>query len=83
MARIVFFASIREELGIEQLDMDITDGIRLSQVIETLTQDRGGIWRSVLTAENVRFAVNQEMVNGDLQVSNGDEIAFFPPVTGG
>ena len=83
MARIVFFASIREKLGSEQLDMDITDGIRLSQVIETLTQDRGGAWRSVLTAENVRIAVNQEMVNGDLQVSNGDEIAFFPPVTGG
>jgi len=36
-----------------------------------------------LTAENVRVAVNQEMVNGDLQVRNGDEIAFFPPVTGG
>ena len=83
MARIVFFASIREELGSEQLDMDITDGIRLSQVIETLTQDRGGTWRSVLTAENVRIAVNREMVNGDLQVSNDDEIAFFPPVTGG
>ena len=83
MARIVFFSSIREELGSEQLDMDITDGIRLSQVIETLAQGRGGTWRSVLMAENVRIAVNQEMVNVDLQVSNGDEIAFFPPVTGG
>ena len=83
MARIVFFASIREELGSEHLDMGITDGMRLSQVIETLIRDRRGTWRSVLTAENVRIAVNQELVNGDVQVNNGDEIAFFPPVTGG
>ena len=83
MARIVFFASIREELSSEHLDIGITDGMRLSQVIETLIRDRRGTWRSVLTAENVRIAVNQELVNGDVQVNNGDEIAFFPPVTGG
>ena len=83
MAHVVFFASIREELGIKELNMDISDNIRLSQVIDTLSREGAENWRSALTAENVRIAVNQELVTGDVRVNNGDEIAFFPPVTGG
>jgi len=83
MAHVVFFASIREELGINELNIDISDDMKLSQVVDTLSREGAGNWKSILMAENVRIAVNHELVNDDVQVNNGDEIAFFPPVTGG
>jgi molybdopterin converting factor small subunit len=36
-----------------------------------------------LTAENIRIAVNQNIIGEDIGVTDGDEVAFFPPVTGG
>ncbi|MGB1686261.1 MAG: MoaD/ThiS family protein [Pseudomonadales bacterium] len=48
-----------------------------------LAVEKGENWREALTAENVRVAVNQELVKGNPRVKPGDEIAFFPPVTGG
>ena len=83
MAHVVFFASIREELGINELNIDISDDMKLSQVVDTLSREGAGNWKSVLLAENVRIAVNHELVNDDVWVNNGDEIAFFPPVSGG
>ena len=83
MAHVVFFASIREELGINELNIDISDDMKLSQVVDTLSREGAGNWKSVLLAENVRIAVNHELVNDDVRVINSDEIAFFPPVTGG
>ena len=83
MARIVLFASIREELGSEVLDVVLPEDTPLSKLIRALAQERGENWQTVLTAENVRVAVNQELIIGDVTVSDTDEIAFFPPVTGG
>ena len=83
MAYVVFFASIREELGIDELNIDISDDSTLSQLVDTLSREGADNWKPVLMAENVRIAVNQELVNGDVRVNNCDEIAFFPPVTGG
>lgn len=83
MARIVLFASIREELGSEMLDVALPEDTPLSKLIRALAQERGENWQTVLTAENVRVAVNQELIIGDVTVSDNDEIAFFPPVTGG
>ena len=83
MAYVVFFASIREELGVDELNIDIPDDVKLSKFVDTLSREGDDNWKSVLMAENVRIAVNQELVNGDVRVNNCDEIAFFPPVTGG
>ena len=44
---------------------------------------RGGPWSALSTTKNLRVAVNQQMVGLDAAVKAGDEIAFFPPVTGG
>ena len=83
MAHVVFFASIREALGREKIEISICEDVKVSKIIDALTQEGGQNWRSILTGENVRIAVNQELVTGDVMVSNADEIAFFPPVTGG
>ena len=45
---------------------------------------RGGAWQSALGEKRaLRVAVNQDMAQADTPVKAGDEVAFFPPVTGG
>jgi len=47
-------------------------------------RSRGGAWEAELAAEKpVRAAVNQDMAQADTVLADGDEVAFFPPVTGG
>ncbi len=80
--KIIFFASIRETLGCHILDC--TESVpNISGLIAHLVAKGGDKWHEALTAENVRVAVNQELVNGDVGICDGDEVAFFPPVTGG
>ncbi len=83
MAELVFFASIREDLGCDRVDIDIPDGATLSELVAMVADSNGEPWHQTLTAENVRIAVNQELVTGNPQLDNQDEVAFFPPVTGG
>ena len=70
------FASIREKLGYSEKQMEITEGQTLQEV-----------WLGVLGAkeppENVLMAINMDYANPDTKVKDGDEVAFFPPVTGG
>ncbi|MBT4161348.1 MAG: molybdopterin converting factor subunit 1 [Gammaproteobacteria bacterium] len=83
MAELVFFASIREDLGCERINVDISEGATLSELMKLIVETHGESWHQALTAENVRVAVNQELVTGNPQLGNQDEVAFFPPVTGG
>lgn len=83
MATVVFFASIREDLGTDQVVADFQAGTRVSELIDQLAQQRGPEWGAVLKAENIKIAVNQELIASDVELAPDDEIAFFPPVTGG
>ena len=60
-----------------------TDGLRVSSLVEAITGELGPACREALTAENVRVAVNQELIQEDTALQDGDEVAYFPPVTGG
>ena len=44
---------------------------------------RGEPWPALAATKNLRVAVNQQMVGFDAAIKAGDEVAFFPPVTGG
>ena len=81
--RVVFFASLREELGHDQLTLDMAPGTRVSALIAALADQYDAGWQTILTAENIRVAINHEMISEDAVISEGDEVAFFPPVTGG
>jgi molybdopterin synthase sulfur carrier subunit len=81
--RIVFFASLREALGVDSVDLQIPGPSRVSALISLLVDQHSPEWLEILTAENIRIAVNQDMINEDVGVTDGDEVAFFPPVTGG
>lgn len=84
MVDVLFFASIREQLGTDKIALDLADQtMSVNEVKQHLIKTYGQEWEGALFAANIINAVNQKVVDGDYAVSNGDELAFFPPVTGG
>lgn len=74
--KVKYFASLREEIGRSGDDLTISEPLTAMQVWQQATG------REALSA-NLLIALNQEYISGDELVSDGDEVAFFPPVTGG
>ncbi len=84
MLTLNYFASLREKLGLESEQLDCPAGANtVAELVDALVATRDPQWRETLCAANVLVAVNQEMVDSDHTFEDGDEIAFFPPVTGG
>ncbi|MGJ8674402.1 MAG: molybdopterin converting factor subunit 1 [Pseudoalteromonas sp.] len=81
MINIRFFAFLRERLGTDTLDYEFTDEKTVSDIKQKLIA-RGEPW-TLLAEQDVLIALNQTLTSESSLVSDGDEIAFFPPVTGG
>ncbi|HYL90117.1 MAG TPA: molybdopterin converting factor subunit 1 [Burkholderiales bacterium] len=81
---VLFFASLREQLGRPREDLELPAGIGTVGALRDHLHARGGAWASAFAANRpVRAALNQDMVQPAAAIKGGDEIAFFPPVTGG
>jgi molybdopterin synthase sulfur carrier subunit len=79
--KVLYFAGLREEFGCAGESVELPDGVAN---VATLRDHLVANGRSALaTAKNLRCAVNQEMAGADTVLKTGDEVAFFPPVTGG
>ena len=84
MISILYFARLREALGTASEQIALPDGVRDLDGLRGVLTRRGGAWSEELAASRaVRAAVNQDVARGDTRINDGDEIAFFPPVTGG
>ena len=84
MITVLYFARLREALGTGSEQIALPQGVRNLDGLRTLLIARGGAWASELAGSKaLRAAVNQTMASGDAAIADGDEIAFFPPVTGG
>ena len=81
--KILFFAGLRETLGTGAETLALPDGVANAGGLRDLLAARGEPWSALATTKNLRVAVNQQMVGLDAAVKAGDEVAFFPPVTGG
>ena len=82
--KLLFFASLREQLGRAQEEVDLPGAINTVGGLREHLRARGGEWASVFAPNRpVRAAVNQDMVQSAAAIKAGDEVAFFPPVTGG
>ena len=81
--KLRFFASLRETLGVAAEDFQLPAGLVTVADLRRHLAARGGAWERLTTADNLRCAVNQDMAGGATVVRDGDEVAFFPPVTGG
>lgn len=82
MIKLLFFASIKERLGINEISIDFMENESLQAVTQRLIKRYGNEWEILLEPETV-FSCNQRVSDRDLIVVDGDEIAYFPPVTGG
>ncbi|MFT5014126.1 MAG: molybdopterin synthase sulfur carrier subunit [Patiriisocius sp.] len=80
---VQFFASLREELGADKLNLKVQEAISVSELVRRIADQENAGWQSTLSASDILVAVNQTLVDRDHMVEPGDEVAFLPPVTGG
>jgi sulfur-carrier protein len=82
--KVLYFASLREQLGTSGEELELPAGVTTVAGLRSHLLERGGTWESVLAqGKLIRAAVNQDMVQPMARIKAGDEVAFFPPVTGG
>ena len=84
MVTVLYFASLREKLGCSREQVSVPAATAtVSSLLEVL-RNREGEWpQAFAPGRNWRVAVNQQMADLATPLKPGDEIAFFPPVTGG
>lgn len=84
MVKVFYFARLREALGTASEEIALSSSVTTVAQLRALLTARGGIWREALApTTRVRVAVNRAMASDDTRIADGDEVAFFPPVTGG
>jgi len=82
--KLLFFAALREQLGTGGEELELPAGVGTVAALRSHLRSRGGAWQLALAdGKLVRAAVNQDMVPPTAALKSGDEVAFFPPVTGG
>jgi molybdopterin converting factor subunit 1 len=79
MARILFFGRLRDALGTAALDSALPDGVSDTEGVRAWL---GGDHPALLDP-SVRIAVNAELSHGTVRLTDRDEIAFLPPMSGG
>ncbi|MEE9303680.1 MAG: molybdopterin converting factor subunit 1 [Thiotrichaceae bacterium] len=83
MITLLYFASIREALGCEKETLELPESISVNSLITQL-RARNKNWENILDSRTeLLIAVNQQMSDHEAIIHQGDEVAFFPPVTGG
>ena len=81
--KVLYFAALREALGTSDETVALPDGCTTLAGVRALIAARGGDWEKLERMKNLRAAINQRMAEPSDKVADGDEVAFFPPVTGG
>ena len=67
-----------------EVQRSLPEGVTSLQALRATLAKRGDTWaRELSTSKSIKAAVNQEMAHADVPLKDGDEVAFFPPVTGG
>ena len=82
MIKVVFFAALREQLNCSEISLSSEN---LANVADVKSQhaSKDYKWQHVFSNTALLSAVNHDMVNSEQAIKSGDEVAFFPPVTGG
>ena len=79
-----YFAWLRAKVGKGAEEVSPPDDVRtVGELMTWLAQDRPGLAEALDRPGVIRAAVNQDYADPDHPVKPGDEVAFFPPVTGG
>ncbi|GAB1266514.1 molybdopterin synthase sulfur carrier subunit [Aurantivibrio infirmus] len=80
---ILYFARIKEALEIDREELDFEKDISTIQQLVSFLGLRGEKWQTTLAEKSILVAVNHTVANFSTALNDDDEIAFYPPVTGG
>lgn len=81
--RLRYFAWVRERIGVEQEHVPLEATITVAALVDRLILRGPGHAAALADRSRIRAAVNEDFVGWDGKVQPGDEVALFPPVTGG
>ncbi len=82
--QVLYFARLRETLGIDSESLDTPDNVKTVADLMNWLAARNEVFAAEFSGKRViRVAVNQEVAWPDTRLTEGEEVAFFPPVTGG
>ena len=82
--KVLYFASLREKVGKDAEEIEVPAGVATVAALRSHLRGRGGVFETAFSEKILlRSAVNQDMVQPAAAIKAGDEVAFFPPVTGG
>lgn len=81
MIKVLFFAQTRELVGVDQIEVD--SSYETAEQLRLHLVEKGDKWALALEAGKLLVAINQTLSPLDSPIKSGDEVAFFPPVTGG
>jgi sulfur-carrier protein len=82
--KLIYFAWLRSRIGLAEERVELPAGVgNVGQLLDWLKTRGPGYAAALVDASVVRVAVNQDYVGLDHALAPGDEVALFPPVTGG
>jgi molybdopterin synthase sulfur carrier subunit len=81
---VLYFARLKESLKYSTEELALPENVKDISTLMGHLAARGGAWQDMFAGrQQVRAAINHALVANDASIKNGDEVAFFPPVTGG
>ena len=82
--KVFYFARLKEKLNYSTEDLELPDEPFTVLKLKAFLAKRGDVWGQMLMGKlKIRAAINHELVADGADIADGDEVAFFPPVTGG
>ncbi|TNG94774.1 molybdopterin synthase sulfur carrier subunit [Pasteurellaceae bacterium USgator11] len=81
MIKVLFFAQVRELIDTDELQLEAE--FATAEALRQYLAAKGDKWALALQSDKLLVAINQTLMPLDSPLQDGDEIAFFPPVTGG
>ncbi|MGY4675135.1 molybdopterin synthase sulfur carrier subunit [Ursidibacter arcticus] len=81
MITVLFFAQTRELVGVDSLTLEAN--FTTAEDLRQYLAQQGNKWELALESGKLLVAINQTISSLSTEIQDGDEVAFFPPVTGG
>ncbi len=83
MLRIIYFARVREAIGIDGEERDVATGTTIGALVDALAAEHSRYAEAFADRGKLRFALDQTMAHANAVLDGASELAIFPPVTGG